>query len=223
MPTPPSQSQITDFMWMWYKLPQSDSLGVGLWTPLPSSGNKFSHHFSLIEGQKNLFAALLSYLAFTWHNLIAHMLSWHLSLCHQPMSFKTALLPTRPVLGSEIRWHDSDTRCLFLCLDSFFFLIKDFLEMKSSAIATWIRPFLPMLITLLEAQMMWSMKWSSSKTVYWTIFSGAGPIIVWSESRSVMSDSLQPQGIFQARILEWAAFPFSRVIVRSNEIKIEPK
>ena len=31
-----------------------------------------------------------------------------------------------------------------------------------------------------------------------------------SESRSVMSDSLRPQGILQARILVWVAFPFSR-------------
>ena len=35
----------------------------------------------------------------------------------------------------------------------------------------------------------------------------------WSESRSVVSDSLRPHGlygIFQARILEWVDFPFSR-------------
>ena len=31
-----------------------------------------------------------------------------------------------------------------------------------------------------------------------------------SESRSVVSDSLRPHGILQARILEWVAFPFSR-------------
>ena len=31
-----------------------------------------------------------------------------------------------------------------------------------------------------------------------------------SESCSVMSDSLRPHGILQARILEWVAFPFSR-------------
>ena len=33
-----------------------------------------------------------------------------------------------------------------------------------------------------------------------------------SESSSVMSDSLRPivHGIFQARILEWVAFPFSK-------------
>ena len=31
-----------------------------------------------------------------------------------------------------------------------------------------------------------------------------------SECCSVMSDSLQPHGILQARILEWVAFPFSR-------------
>ena len=31
-----------------------------------------------------------------------------------------------------------------------------------------------------------------------------------SESHSVVSDSLQPHGILQARILEWVAFPFSR-------------
>ena len=30
------------------------------------------------------------------------------------------------------------------------------------------------------------------------------------ESHSAMSDSLRPQGILQARILEWVAFPFSR-------------
>ena len=29
-------------------------------------------------------------------------------------------------------------------------------------------------------------------------------------SCSVVSDSLQPHGVFQARILEWGAFPFSR-------------
>ena len=33
-------------------------------------------------------------------------------------------------------------------------------------------------------------------------------IIHWSESRSVMSDTVP--GILQARILEWVAFPFSR-------------
>ena len=31
-----------------------------------------------------------------------------------------------------------------------------------------------------------------------------------SESRSVVSDSLRPHGILQARMLEWVAFPFSR-------------
>ena len=31
-----------------------------------------------------------------------------------------------------------------------------------------------------------------------------------SESHSVISDSLQPHGILQARILEWVALPFSR-------------
>ena len=38
---------------------------------------------------------------------------------------------------------------------------------------------------------------------------------MWSESRSVESDSLRPvdytvRGILQARLLEWVAFPFSR-------------
>ena len=38
---------------------------------------------------------------------------------------------------------------------------------------------------------------------------------LWSESRSVVSDSLWPRGLYsawilQARILEWVAFPFSR-------------
>ena len=33
-----------------------------------------------------------------------------------------------------------------------------------------------------------------------------------SESLSVMSDSLRPHGILQARILEWVAVPFSRRI-----------
>ena len=31
-----------------------------------------------------------------------------------------------------------------------------------------------------------------------------------NDSLSVVSDSLQPHGILQARILEWVAFPFSR-------------
>ena len=31
-----------------------------------------------------------------------------------------------------------------------------------------------------------------------------------SKSRSVVSNSLRPHGILQARILEWVAFPFSR-------------
>ena len=35
-------------------------------------------------------------------------------------------------------------------------------------------------------------------------------LIKWSESCSVVSDTLQPQGILQARILEWVAFLFSR-------------
>ena len=42
----------------------------------------------------------------------------------------------------------------------------------------------------------------------------AGPLCLpmgsESESHSVMSDSLWPHGILQARILEWVAFPFSR-------------
>ena len=42
-----------------------------------------------------------------------------------------------------------------------------------------------------------------------------------SGSRSVVSDSLQPQGlihgILQARILEWVALPFSRVSSQSRE------
>ena len=42
-----------------------------------------------------------------------------------------------------------------------------------------------------------------------------------SESRSVVSDSLQPQGlihgILQARILEWVALPFSRGSSQSRE------
>ena len=32
-----------------------------------------------------------------------------------------------------------------------------------------------------------------------------------SESHSALSDSLQPQGILQTRILEWVPFRFSRV------------
>ena len=48
--------------------------------------------------------------------------------------------------------------------------------------------------------------------------------IKWSESRSVMSNSLQPhglaRGILQARILEWVAFPFSR---GSSNPGIEPR
>ena len=45
----------------------------------------------------------------------------------------------------------------------------------------------------------------------WVLF---GPFLgcEWSESRSVVSDSLRPHGILQARILEWVAFPFSRGI-----------
>ena len=39
--------------------------------------------------------------------------------------------------------------------------------------------------------------------------------VKWSESRSVVSDSLRPHGLYtygilQARILEWVAFPFSK-------------
>ena len=46
------------------------------------------------------------------------------------------------------------------------------------------------------------------------------PILVimkWSESSSVMSDSLRPQGLLQARILEWVAFPFSRGFSQSRD------
>ena len=42
---------------------------------------------------------------------------------------------------------------------------------------------------------------------------GSGlPLQVKSESLSVMSNSLQPHGLYilQARMLEWVAFPFSR-------------
>ena len=48
----------------------------------------------------------------------------------------------------------------------------------------------------------------------------------WSESPSVLSDSLQPHGLYtvhgilQARILEWVAFPFSR---GSSSPGIEPR
>ena len=37
------------------------------------------------------------------------------------------------------------------------------------------------------------------------------------ESHSVMSDSLQPHGILQARILDWVAFPFSRGYSQSRD------
>ena len=48
---------------------------------------------------------------------------------------------------------------------------------------------------------------------------------LWSESHSVVSDSLQPHdytihGILQARILEWIAFLFSR---GSSQLGIEPR
>ena len=43
-----------------------------------------------------------------------------------------------------------------------------------------------------------------------------------SESRSVMSDSLQSHGILQARILEWIAIPFSRVQVWSSCFPMVP-
>ena len=36
------------------------------------------------------------------------------------------------------------------------------------------------------------------------------PFSEWSESHSVFSDSLQPHGLVQARILEWVAITFSR-------------
>ena len=35
-------------------------------------------------------------------------------------------------------------------------------------------------------------------------------IVKWNESHSVMSNSLRPHGILQARIPEWVAFSFSR-------------
>ena len=41
-----------------------------------------------------------------------------------------------------------------------------------------------------------------------------------SKSHSVVSDSLQPHGILQARALEWVAFPFSR---ESSQPRIEPR
>ena len=46
-----------------------------------------------------------------------------------------------------------------------------------------------------------------------------------SESRSILSDSLQPMdcvvhGILQARILEWVDFPFSR---GSSQYRVKPK
>ena len=44
--------------------------------------------------------------------------------------------------------------------------------------------------------------------------------ITESESGSVVSNSLQPHGILQARILEWIAFPFSR---GSSNPRIEPR
>ena len=34
--------------------------------------------------------------------------------------------------------------------------------------------------------------------------------VKWSESGSGVSDSLQVHGIFQARILDWVAIPFSK-------------
>ena len=45
----------------------------------------------------------------------------------------------------------------------------------------------------------------------YSIYSGSNILLkVESESRSVVSDSLQPHGLLQARTLEWVAFPFSR-------------
>ena len=41
--------------------------------------------------------------------------------------------------------------------------------------------------------------------------------IAFSESHSVMSNSLRPPGILQARILEWVAFPFSRGSSQSRD------
>ena len=38
----------------------------------------------------------------------------------------------------------------------------------------------------------------------------SGDFIPWCESHSVVSNSLRPHGILQARILEWVALPFSR-------------
>ena len=38
-----------------------------------------------------------------------------------------------------------------------------------------------------------------------------------NESRSVVSSSLQPHGLLQARILEWVAFPFSRGSSQSRD------
>ena len=46
---------------------------------------------------------------------------------------------------------------------------------------------------------------------YWVTNSNQSKIMEWvSESCSVMSDSFQPHGVLQDRILEWVAFPFSR-------------
>ena len=38
-----------------------------------------------------------------------------------------------------------------------------------------------------------------------------------NESESRIFDSLQPQGILQARILEWVAFPFTRGSSQSRD------
>ena len=70
------------------------------------------------------------------------------------------------------------------------------------------------MLTLKGKQLLWCVCVSYSSTCYQR--HTAGKVIVKSESRSIMSDSLQPHevymvhGILQDRKQEWAAFPFSR-------------
>ena len=68
-----------------------------------------------------------------------------------------------------------------------------------------------------QAQCLWRVgsSWTSSQTRTFCSAGGfltTGPPEKESESRSVESASLQPQGLYrilQARILEWVAYPFS--------------
>ena len=128
--------------------------------------------------------------------------SWQMkdlgSEAHRALHF---VVPCICLLHSSALWGKADWASP-TSISQAFCIWRSFLTSKSSSFS-WAEPsFLFLKLTFLTA------KWNNDPCP--TFLAG----VCENESRSVVSDSLQPQGlvhgILQARILEWVAFPFSR-------------